>query len=149
MQNHSFMSAQDLYQEILLEHSRSPRNFLVMKDHDCKAEGVNPACGDELTIFIKWNKSLETVEEASFHGQGCAISQAAASIFTSLIKGKTKEQIRCLLNDYEAMFQESVEYLSTSELGELISLQKVREFPQRIRCAMLCCEAIRKCITTL
>ncbi|HEY6104328.1 MAG TPA: SUF system NifU family Fe-S cluster assembly protein [bacterium] len=127
------MALDDLYREVILDHYSHPRNKGELPDPDIKVEGANPLCGDELSIFVKLDGGR--VAEVRFHGRGCSISQASASMMTEQIKGKTLDEARALAGRFKAMMQG--ESVSEDELGELTVLQGVRKFPVRVKCATL------------
>lgn len=128
----------DLYQQVILDHSKSPRNFHVMEDADRQAQGTNPNCGDNYRIFAKMDGDVVT--DISFQGSGCAISKASASLLTDSLKGKTKAEIK-------AAFEKIREMLMTGEVaesgvGKLAVLAGVYKFPARVKCAILPWHAI-------
>lgn len=127
------MALDDLYRELILDHYSHPRNRGELPDADIKVEGANPLCGDELTIFVKLDGGR--VSAVRFHGRGCSISQASASMMTEQIKGKTLDEARALAARFKAMMLG--EAASEDELGELMALQGVRKFPVRVKCATL------------
>jgi nitrogen fixation NifU-like protein len=123
----------DLYQEIILDHSKKPRNFGPLENASAHAEGFNPLCGDRLTLELKLDGDI--VKDARFRGAGCAISVASASLMTEALKGKTREQA-------EQMFQRFHQLLTTDapqpeDLGKLAVFSGVREYPMRVKCATL------------
>jgi len=124
----------DLYQEVILDHNRRPRNFHALANASHSAEGYNPLCGDRLTLYLSVNEGVIT--EAAFEGAGCAISKASASMMTETLKGKT-------LAEADALFQRFHRMVTTppdqpvEDMGKLSSLAGVREFPIRVKCASL------------
>ena len=124
----------DLYQEVILDHNRRPRNFHALAGASHSAEGYNPLCGDRLTLYLKLNG--DTIEEVSFEGAGCAISKASASMMTDALKGRSVAEASALFDRFHRMVttppSESVE-----DLGKLSALAGVREFPVRVKCASL------------
>jgi len=124
----------DLYQEVILDHNRRPRNFHALTGASHRAEGFNPLCGDRLTLYLCVNEGVIT--EAAFEGAGCAISKASASMMTETLKGKT-------LAEADALFQRFHRMVTTppdqpvEDMGKLSSLAGVREFPIRVKCASL------------
>jgi nitrogen fixation NifU-like protein len=124
----------DLYQEVILDHNRRPRNFHALANASHRAEGYNPLCGDRLTLYLSVNEGVIT--EAAFEGAGCAISKASASMMTETLKGKT-------LAEADALFQRFHRMVTTppdqpvEDMGKLSSLAGVREFPIRVKCASL------------
>jgi nitrogen fixation NifU-like protein len=124
----------DLYQEVILDHYRKPRNFGPLADADRKAEGFNPLCGDRLTLYVKLMGDVIT--DASFEGSGCAISTASASLLTESIKGKTEREAERLFQGFHDVVTGGVA-TSDVDLGKLEVLVGVREFPVRVKCATL------------
>lgn len=123
----------DLYQEVIFDHNRNPRNFRVMDDADRQIDGFNPLCGDRLTLFIKMSDGV--IGDASFQGQGCAISTASASLMTEIVKGKTEEEAEQLFTLFHKMA--TGEHVEMDELGKLAVLAGVCEYPARVKCATL------------
>jgi nitrogen fixation protein NifU and related proteins len=123
----------ELYQEVILDHQRNPRNFRAMPDADRKAEGNNPLCGDHFTVFLKLDGDV--MREVTFQGAGCAISKASGSMMTDLLKGKTIAEAK----KYFAEFQEMVTTGKTDEekMGKLCAFCGVHHFPMRVKCATL------------
>jgi nitrogen fixation NifU-like protein len=122
----------DLYQQLILDHSKSPRNFRVMPDANRTAQGANPICGDNYTLYAKLDGDV--VKEISFQGSGCAISKASASILTESLKGKTKAEVKSLFDQVHEMVTSG--RLSGNE-GKLAALAGVHKFPARVKCAIL------------
>ncbi len=126
----------ELYQQVILDHNKKPRNFRKLETANHSAEGFNPLCGDHLTIYL--NLEDEAVKEISFEGSGCAISKAAASMMTQAIKGKSKQDVERLFNSFHEMVTGDPEEDATTEgLGNLKVFAGVREFPVRVKCATL------------
>jgi len=123
----------DLYQEVILDHSKSPRNFSQLSDANRKAEGYNPLCGDKVTVYLKVNEGV--VENVSFKGAGCAISTASASLMTLAVKGKDLAETEELFKGFHELVTGKAG--EGSELGELMVFQGVSEFPVRVKCATL------------
>ena len=123
----------DLYQVVILEHSRSPRNYKRLADADRVAEGDNPLCGDQVTVYLKLEGGV--VRDVSFEGQGCAISKASASIMTQAVKGKTAEEAEGLFEGFHAMVTGGEPPRPLPE--RLTVFAGVREFPARVKCASL------------
>ncbi len=143
MPNFDFSDVDDLYQEIILDHYRSPRNQHELEEVDIETEGVNPFCGDEVYLRMKLNGGL--VSAVSFKGSGCSISQASASMLTEAIKGKNLEEAESIY----LLFREMMQGKETSDaeleaLGEVESLAGVKKFPIRIKCAMLSWAALEE-----
>jgi nitrogen fixation NifU-like protein len=124
----------DLYQEVILDHNRRPRNFRVIEPATARQEGYNPLCGDRLTLYLTIDGDV--IEDVSFQGSGCAISKASASLMTDQVKGKTVEQARELFDRFHAMITSNPE-APADDLGKLNVLAGVREFPTRVKCASL------------
>ena len=124
----------DLYQEVILDHNRSPRNFRVIKDANRKAEGFNPLCGDHVTVYVQLRNGL--IEDVSFQGSGCAISKASASIMTAELKGKQEAEAGELFEKVHKMLTGDGERDGKS-LGKLAVLSGVCKFPARVKCASL------------
>jgi nitrogen fixation NifU-like protein len=126
----------DLYQEVILEHNKNPRNFREIPDADKMADGNNPLCGDALRVYIEMDG--DTVKDVSFKGSGCAISKASASMMTQAIKGKTKEDAEVIFDEFHRMvLGELDEEAEETHLGRLKIFAGVREFPARVKCASL------------
>jgi nitrogen fixation protein NifU and related proteins len=129
------MDLKELYREVILDHNRSPRNFGRLTPADAEAAGHNPLCGDKLDITLRLNG--DRLEDLRFEGQGCAISTASASLMTEVVKGQTREQIASLFEEiHELLTDRSHE--PQRDLGKLMALAGVAEFPARVKCASLC-----------
>ncbi len=122
----------ELYQEVIFDHNRQPRNFHAMDDADRVADGNNPLCGDELTVYLRIADGV--VADASFVGHGCAISTASASLMTEAVKGKPVEEVEALFRDFHALLAGTP---PDRDFGKLEVLTGVREFPARVKCATL------------
>jgi nitrogen fixation NifU-like protein len=130
-----------LYEQVILDHNKSPRNFHKMDAPSVKIEGFNPLCGDQLTLYLKFDG--DTIKDVSFEGVGCAISKSSASVMTEVLKGKTKEEAKALFEKFHTMITADPEVpLDESELGKLRVFGGVREFPVRIKCATLAWHAL-------
>ena len=134
------MDLKELYQDIILEHGKSPRNFGKCIDHNHRAKGHNPLCGDQVEVYLKLNKN-KLVEKLTFEGSGCAISIASTSIMTELIKGKSFEAAKNIVDDFLNMIKNGSE-IKTKELNEeqktkIMSLSGVKQYPMRVKCATL------------
>jgi nitrogen fixation NifU-like protein len=134
---------QDLYQEVILDHNRNPRNFKVLKKGGQKAEGYNPLCGDRLTLFVRIEDGR--IQDASFQGSGCAISKASASLMTDTVKGKTIEEAEALFHDFQQMITRSPDE-PIDDLGRLSVFAGVRQFPARVKCASLAWHTLHSAI---
>ena len=126
---------EELYQEVILDHSRRPRNFGEMPDAAVRVHGDNPACGDEIHLAVKFDTS-GGLEDLKFSGHGCAISQASASLMTMKLKGKSRSDVTELLRAFQDLVTKETSE-SPKTLGDLRAMQGVRKFPQRVKCAML------------
>ena len=124
----------DLYQEVILDHNRRPRNFHALAGASHSAEGYNPLCGDRLTLYLRLDG--ETIEEVSFEGAGCAISKASASMMTDALKGRTVAEANALFERFHRMVTTPPDQ-AVEDMGKLSSLAGVREFPVRVKCASL------------
>ena len=126
----------ELYQQVILDHNKKPRNFRKLESADYQAEGYNPLCGDQLTVYINLEDDLVT--DVGFEGSGCAISKASASMMTQAVKGKSKEQAERLFKEFHSMVTgELDEESEDNNLGNLKIFAGVREFPVRVKCATL------------
>lgn len=124
----------DLYQEVILDHNKRPRNFHALEQPSHKADGYNPLCGDRLNLFVKVEGDVIT--DVGFQGSGCAISKASASLMTDAIKGHTVEEARQLFERFHRMVTTPPDK-SVEDMGKLSVLAGVREFPVRVKCASL------------
>ncbi|MGE0885488.1 MAG: Fe-S cluster assembly sulfur transfer protein SufU [Blastocatellales bacterium] len=126
----------ELYQQVILDHNKKPRNFRVLETANRQQEGYNPLCGDQLTLYLEMEG--ETIKDVGFQGQGCAISKASASMMTAAIKGKTREEAETMFNEFHRMVKGELDPESEeNHLGRLKILSGVREFPARVKCASL------------
>ena len=132
----------DLYQDVIIDHGKQPRNFRELKDATHTAEGFNPLCGDQLKIYIKLADGV--IEDISFQGVGCAISQASASLLTQAVRGQTPEQALALFARVHGLLTEGPNAQALpAELGKLAVLSGVWEFPVRVKCATLAWHTLR------
>jgi nitrogen fixation NifU-like protein len=129
----------ELYQEVILDHNKRPRNFRVIADGR-KAEGYNPLCGDRITVYLSLNNGVIT--DASFQGSGCAISKASASLMTDSVKGKTLAEAEALFERFQQMIT-AQSGTGVEDLGKLSVLAGVRQFPVRVKCASLAWHTLR------
>jgi nitrogen fixation NifU-like protein len=141
------MDLQELYQTVLLDHSKKPRNYGPLEPPAIRVPGENPQCGDEITVYVRLGNEGR-IEDIHFTGSGCAISQASASLMTVKAKGRTREEML----EWDRIFHEMV---AGKELpafpqgfGDLRALEGVRKFPQRVKCATLAWNALRQALTT-
>lgn len=126
----------ELYQQVILDHNKKPRNFRVLETANRHQEGYNPLCGDQLTLYLEMEG--ETIKDVGFQGQGCAISKASASMMTAAIKGKSKEEAETMFDEFHRMVKGELDPESEeNHLGRLKILAGVREFPARVKCASL------------
>ena len=132
---------QDLYQELILDHGRRPRNFRPIGGGSRSAEGYNPLCGDKVKVYVSMDGN--TVEDISFEGAGCAISTASASIMTETLKGKTRAEVDELFRTFHDLVTGQKAQLESPELGKLAVFSGVSEFPIRVKCATLSWHTLR------
>ena len=134
------MNIKELYQEIILEHGKNPRNLRKTENFNKDAKGNNPLCGDNVHIFLKLDEDKK-VQDVSFEGSGCAISMASASIMTDLIKGKEEVEVKEIINDFLGVIKENPELksknLKNDEKTKLMCLSGVKKYPMRVKCATL------------
>ena len=133
----------DLYQEVIVDHNRSPRNFGKLAGANKTLEGFNPLCGDKLTLYLKTDGAV--IEDISFDGSGCAISVASASLMTEAMKGKTLEEAEQLFNDFHNLITTDEE-ADVEKLGKLAALAGVKAYPARVKCASLCWHTLHSVI---
>ena len=134
----------ELYQEVILDHSKSPRNFGVLDRYTCTAEGNNPMCGDQLTVYVDIKDDI--VSDVSYRARGCAISIASASMMSSIIKGKTIEEVNILFDKFHKLCMgEEVE--DDDDIERLRELSGVSKFPTRVKCATMSWHAVREACT--
>ena len=134
------MNLKELYQEIILDHGKNPRNLRKTENFNKDAKGHNPLCGDKVHIYLKLNENKK-VEDISFEGEGCAISMASASIMTDLLRGKEENDVKEIVNDFLEMIKEKDEIktnlLKDDEKTKLMCLSGVKQYPMRVKCATL------------
>ena len=144
------MNLKELYQEIILDHGKNPRNLRKTKNFNKDAKGYNPLCGDKVHIFLKLNENKK-IEDISFEGSGCAISMASASIMTDIVKEKEEKDVRNLTKDFLDMIKEKQELvtksLSEDDKTKLMSLSGVKQYPMRVKCATLAWHTLISAIT--
>ena len=138
-------SMDDLYQELILDHSRHPRHFGCPARHTHDADGDNPLCGDHYHVYLTIDED-GTVKEAAFAGSGCAISKASASMMTDAIIGKSREEVEQLFSAFHALVQ-GPSGPSAQDLGKLNAFAGVWKFPARVKCAVLCWHAVRSALS--
>lgn len=130
-----FDEVRDLYQEVVFDHNRNPRNFRVMEDATRKIDGYNPLCGDKITLYVKVLDGV--IEDVSFQGSGCAISTASASLMTEIVRGHTEEQAHELFELFHNITTGQDQRADFEALGKLAVLAGVRAYPARVKCATL------------
>ena len=134
------MDLKDLYQEIILDHGKNPRNLGKFDNYNKDAKGNNPLCGDNVHIYLRLNENKK-VEDITFEGHGCAISMASASIMTDMVRGKEEKEVKEIISDFLTMIKEkdSLEskILKDDEKTKLMSLSGVKQYPMRVKCATL------------
>ena len=134
------MNLKELYQEIILDHGKNPRNLRKTDNFNKNAKGYNPLCGDKVHVYIKLNENKK-VEDISFEGSGCAISMASASIMTDLVRGKEEIEVKEIVSDFLDMIKEKNELsnkiLKDDEKTKLMCLSGVKKYPMRVKCATL------------
>jgi nitrogen fixation NifU-like protein len=134
----------ELYQQVILDHNKNPRNFREMADATARVEGYNPLCGDHYTIYVK--SEGDKIAEVSFTGSGCAISKASASVMSSTVKGKSKEEAERLFETFHRLVTGDTSGLSASDLGRLAAFSGVSEFPARVKCATLAWHTLKNAL---
>ena len=135
----------DLYREVILDHNRKPRNFGEIEGADRVIEGVNPLCGDRMTLYVKLDN--DRIDDVRFKGTGCAISVASSSLMTERIKGSTVDESLTLFEQVHRMLTEQTDAEQSVDLGKLAALSGVREYPSRIKCASLAWHALKTALT--
>ena len=132
----------ELYQQVILDHNKKPRNFHKLENANRRAEGYNPLCGDQLNVYLQIDD--DQVTDISFEGSGCAISKASASMMTQAVKGKTKVEVENLFNEFHRMAMGDLdEENEPNQLGKLRIFAGVRDFPARVKCATLSWHTMR------
>jgi nitrogen fixation NifU-like protein len=134
----------ELYQQVILDHNKNPRNFHEMPDASRRVDGYNPLCGDHYTIFLRLDG--ETIREVSFTGSGCAISKASASVMSSTVKGKSTGEATQLFDTFHRLVTGDASGLSAAELGRLAAFSGVSEFPARVKCATLAWHTLKSAL---
>ena len=134
------MNLKELYQEIILEHGKNPRNLGKVHEFNKDAKGHNPLCGDDVHIYLRLNENKK-VDDITFEGKGCAISMASASIMTEMVRGKEETEVKEIVTDFLEMIKEKDELnnnlLNEDEKTKLMSLSGVKQYPMRVKCATL------------
>ena len=146
------MNIKELYQQIILDHGKNPRNLRKTENFNKDAKGHNPLCGDKVHIYLKLNDNNK-IEDISFEGQGCAISMASASIMTDLIKGKEQFEVKEIVNDFLDMIKEKDKLtnniLHDDDKTKLMCLSGVKQYPMRVKCATLSWHTLTSAINNL
>lgn len=133
----------ELYQEVILDHARKPRNFGELPDASVRVHGDNPSCGDEIQLAVKFGRDGR-LEDLKFVGHGCAISQASASMMTMKLKGKSRDETESILKAFHELITNGQSAMKS--IGDLQLLSGVRKFPQRVKCAMLAWRALEQAL---
>ena len=132
----------ELYQNVILEHNRSPRNYRVIDDANRRAEGNNPLCGDRLTLWLKLDDDV--IQDVAFQGSGCAISRASASLMTAAVKGRRRAEAQGLFDRFHRLVTGRLDPSESETLGKLAVFSGVSEFPIRVKCATLAWHALKQ-----
>ena len=135
---------EELYQDVILDHSRRPRNFGELPNASARVHGDNPACGDEISLAVRLGDD-GSLQDIKFSGHGCAISQASASMMTTKLKGKSREETMSILRAFQDLILGQSDDAAPG-LGDLRLMQGVRKFPQRVKCAMLAWRALEQAL---
>jgi nitrogen fixation NifU-like protein len=136
----------ELYQQVILDHNRNPRNFKEIPGATRKVEGYNPLCGDHYTVYLQLDG--ETIRDVGFTGNGCAISKASASVMSSTVKGKQRAEAESLFETFHKLVTGENAGVSEAELGRLAAFSGVSEFPARVKCATLAWHTLRTALET-
>ena len=139
------MDISGLYQEVILDHAKSPRNFGVLEQYTCTAEGNNPMCGDQLTVYVDIKDGV--VSDVSYRARGCAISIASASIMSSIIKGKTMEEVHILFDKFHMLCTGQEIEDDDDDIERMRVLSGVSKFPTRVKCATMSWHAVKEACT--
>ena len=146
------MNLKELYQEIILDYGKNPRNLRKIENFNKDAKGYNPLCGDKVHIYLKLDDNKK-IKDISFEGSGCAISMASASIMTDLIKGKKEGEVKDIIDDFLEMIKEKSELnsknLKVDEKTKLMSLSGVKQYPMRVKCATLSWHTLTSAINNI
>lgn len=137
----------DLYQDLIIDHSKKPHNFRVIEHPSAKADGYNPLCGDRVTMFITLNpQDPERIQDIAFQGSGCAISTSSASVLTDMLKGKTIPEMQALFEKFHNLVTGKPISEDGPDLGKLAMFSGVKTFPTRVKCATLAWHTVRAAI---
>ena len=143
------MDLKDLYQEIILDHGKNPRNLGKFDNYNKDAKGNNPLCGDNVHVYLRLNENKK-VEDIAFEGHGCAISMASASIMTDMVRGKEEKEVKEIVTDFLGMIKEKdsleTNILKDDEKTKLMSLSGVKQYPMRVKCATLSWHTLRSAL---
>ncbi|MBX7153227.1 SUF system NifU family Fe-S cluster assembly protein [bacterium] len=135
----------DLYQEVILDHNKNPRNFGKLDHANCQHEGFNPLCGDHLFVYLILEN--DKIKDIRFEGSGCAISKASASLMTTVLKGKTKAEAKEIFERFHTLVTSSLDQpVDNTQLGKLAVFAGVREFPARVKCASLAWHTVQSAL---
>lgn len=132
----------DLYQEVVIDHGRRPRNFHALDPHSHHADGFNPLCGDKMSLYLQVNNE-DIIEDVGFTGSGCAISMASASLLSEELKGKTTAQAQAIFDEFHNLLTQDDTLPDSDTLGKLAVLAGVRDYPTRVKCATLSGHTLR------
>lgn len=135
----------EIYQQVILDHNKNPRNFREIENATHSAEGYNPLCGDQMTVYLTMDG--DKVSDVAFQGKGCAISKSSASIMTSMVKGKTKAEAEKMFENFHDLVTGKLEDKDNEELGKLAVFKGVKEFPTRVKCASLAWHTLKSAIS--
>ncbi len=138
------MELKDLYQDVIVDHNRNPRNFRKIADATSVQEGFNPLCGDKLTVYLKLDG--DRIRDLSFEASGCAISMASASLMSEALKGKTMVEAELLFEKMHALLTIEDQNRDLESLGKLAALSGVRQYPSRVKCATLCWHTLKNAL---
>ena len=131
----------ELYQQVILDHNKNPRNFREIVNPTARVEGYNPLCGDHYTLFLQLDG--DTIKDISFTGSGCAISKASASVMSSTVKGKSRDEADRIFETFHKLVTGDTSVLEGADLGRLAAFSGVSEFPARVKCATLAWHTLR------
>lgn len=135
----------ELYQQVILDHNKNPRNFKALENPTCLCEGHNPLCGDHVTVFV--NLEDETLKEITFTGDGCSICKASASLMTTFLKGKSRTDAKVIFDEFHKMVKGELNVETTPHhLGRLTVFQNVSNYPVRVKCASLAWHAMNSAL---
>jgi nitrogen fixation NifU-like protein len=136
----------DLYQEVILDHNKNPRNYFKLSKANRVAEGNNPLCGDHYTVYLLVENGI--IKDIAFEGSGCAISKASASVMTTVLKGKKREEAERIFEQFHRIVTGENNELELAKLGKLAAFSGVAEFPVRVKCAILAWHTMRSALNS-